>query len=149
MAKPKYEYWLSSDGLILLEAWAREGLTDEQIAKNMGIVRSTLNVWKEQFSVISDALKRTKAIVDAEVENALFKRAMGFTYEEVTYRYGVEVRRVKKIVPPDTTAQIFWLKNRKPSEWRDRQREGMTDTSEDPLAGLNDAIERAKGALKK
>lgn len=121
MAKGKYEYWLTSEGLLKLEGWARDGLTDEQIAENMGISRSTLNSWKDKYSDISDTLKRGKEVVDRQVENALLKRALGYRYDEVTMENGVETKRVTKEVMPDTTAQIFWLKNRKPEEWRDKK----------------------------
>lgn len=128
MAKGKYEYWLSPDGLLRLEAYARDGLTDEQIAKNLDIVPSTLYEWKRQYSEISEALKRGKEVVDIQVENALLKRALGYEYTETkTEEYiveGVPVERVTKTVKevvPDTTAQIFWLKNRRPERWRDKQ----------------------------
>lgn len=84
MAKGKYEYWLSPDGLLKLEAWARDGLTDEQIAHNIGISRETLYQWKQKYSDISDALKKGKEVVDIEVENALLKRALGYSYKEIT-----------------------------------------------------------------
>lgn len=77
MAKGKYEYWLTPEGLLKLEGWARDGLTDEQIAQNIGISRSTLNAWKERYSDISDTLKKGKEVVDRKVENALLKRALG------------------------------------------------------------------------
>ncbi len=124
MANGKYEYWLTPDGLLLLEAWARDGLTDDQIASNVGISRKTLYEWKTKYSDICDALKRGKEVVDIQVENALFKRAMGYEYEEtkiiISEKDGKRVETVKKQMPPDTTAQIFWLKNRKPEKWRDR-----------------------------
>ena len=63
MAKGKYEQWLTEEGLLQLEAWARNGLTDEQIAANMGITRSTLNEWKKKYSDISDTLKRVKTLL--------------------------------------------------------------------------------------
>lgn len=92
----------------------------------MGIARSTLNEWKKKFSDISDTLKRGKEVIDRQVENALLKRALGYRYEEVT-REMIEdgsgrlvvTKVVTKEVQPDTTAQIFWLKNRKPDQWRD------------------------------
>jgi transposase-like protein len=121
MAKGKYQDWLEPEGLLLIEGWARDGLTDEQIAHNMGIGTSTLYKWKNEHMEIVEALKRGKEVVDRQVENALLKRALGYTYEEVTFEEGIETRRVVKEVQPDTTAQIFWLKNRKPSEWRDKQ----------------------------
>ena len=132
MAKRKYEYWLTPEGLIKLEGWARDGLTDEQIAKNVGINRDTLYRWKKAHSDISDALKRGKEVIDRQVENALLSRALGYTYDEVTFEGGVETKRVRKQVVPDTTAQIFWLKNRKPEEWRDK-REIIKDDDNDQV----------------
>lgn len=136
MAKGKYEYWLTDEGLLRIEGWARDGLTDEQIAHNAGIHPDTLYDWQKRFPVISDALKRGKAPVDIEVENALLKKALGFsakvkkpiklktkrqlqgkgTIEEEHIEYAEE----EVYVPPDTVAQIFWLKNRKPDKWRDK-----------------------------
>ena len=123
MAKGKYTKWLEPDNLLLLQAWARDGLTDEQIAHNMGIRTSTLYSWKNKYSEISESLKKGKEVVDIEVENALLKRALGYDYNEVTeiLENGVVTQRkvVKKHVIPDVTAQIFWIKNRKPDIWRD------------------------------
>lgn len=90
--------WLEKDNLILLEGWARNGLTEEQIAHNMGIGRTTLFEWKKKEPNIANALKKTKEIVDLEVENALYKNAMN----------------------GNITAQIFWLKNRRKAQWRDK-----------------------------
>lgn len=132
MAKRKYEYWMTPEGLIKLEGWARDGLTDDQIAKNIGINRDTLYRWKKAHSDISDALKKGKEVIDRQVENALLKRALGYTYEEVTFEGDVEVKRVIKQVAPDTTAQIFWLKNRKPEDWRDK-REIIKDDDNDQV----------------
>lgn len=80
---PKYETWLESDNLLRLEGWARDGLTDEQIAHNIGINRTTLYVWKAKYTDFSDALKRGKEVVDILVENALLKSAMGYKFDEV------------------------------------------------------------------
>jgi transcriptional regulator with XRE-family HTH domain len=147
MAKGKYEQWLTEEGLLQLEAWARNGLTDEQIAANIGISRSTLNEWKNRFSDISDILKRGKEIVDIQVENALLKRALGYTYKETTReaqfnpqteQYEMVVtKEVTKEVVPDTTAQIFWLKNRKPEEWRDKKDVEHSGSVNNPFAALS------------
>lgn len=129
MAKGKYEYWLTSEGLLRLEAWARDGLTDEQIAKNIGISIATLYNWKRDYLEILEALKRGKEVVDIQVENALLKRALGYSYKEVKTEISDEGKKVittVKEVIPDVTAQIFWLKNRKPEEWKDKQRIEMT-----------------------
>ena len=80
----KYTYWLTEEGLALIEGWARDGLTDKQIAHNIGIAEQTLNVWKKQFSSFSESLKKGKEVVDRQVENALLKKALGFTYTERT-----------------------------------------------------------------
>lgn len=116
----KINEWLEKDKLILLEGWARSGLTDEQIAKNIGIATSTFYEWKKKEKEFSEALKKGKEVIDFEVENALLKRALGYEYEEETYENGILTKKVKKQVAPDTTAQIFWLKNRQVKKWRDK-----------------------------
>jgi len=121
MAKGKYHEWLTEEGLLKLEGWAKDGLTDEQIAHNMGIGTSTLYVWKNKHIEIAESLKQGKDVVDRQVENAMFKSALGFHYEEETVTNAGVVVTTKKYSKPNTTAQIFWLKNRKPSEWRDKQ----------------------------
>lgn len=125
----KYTYWLTEEGLLLIEGWARDGLTEEQIANNIGISRSTLSEWKKKFSDISDTLKQSKEIADRQVENALHKTALGFYYEEDMVTNQGDVVRVKKYSKPNTTAQIFWLKNRKPANWRDKQEIEQTNTN--------------------
>lgn len=127
MALGKINEWLEKDKLILLEGWARDGLTDEQIAKNIGINRTTLYDWKKKETNIADALKKGKEIIDFEVENALLKRALGYEYEEEIYENGILTKKVKKQVAPDTTAQIFWLKNRKKEQWREKVEVVKTD----------------------
>lgn len=130
MAKGKYEKWLEPENLILIEGWARDGLTDEQIAKNMGITAKTLYEWKKRYGEICKSLKKGKEVVDIEVENALLKRALGYSYYETTQERKLNedtgeyelttTKVVTKQVVPDTTAQIFWLKNRRPDKWRDK-----------------------------
>lgn len=149
MAKGKYEYWLTPEGLLKLEGWARDGLTDEQIAENMGITRSTLNEWKKKYSDISDTLKRGKEVVDIQVENALLKRALGYSYKETTHELiegGMQVTKVvEKEVIPDTTAQIFWLKNRRPDKWRDKQDVQVSGSLEAEKTKLDDLIQQMRG----
>ncbi|NLY80102.1 MAG: transposase [Lysinibacillus sp.] len=162
-ARGKYVEWITPEGLLKIEGWARDGLTDEQIAQNIGISPSTLYEWKKKYSEISESLKRGKDVVDLQVENALLKRALGYEYKEKKYepvqmtdeeyylhqqiavnKYKLEhpeatmeelravelgVSRYKMVlveektkeVVPDVTAQIFWLKNRRPDKWRDKQ----------------------------
>lgn len=120
MAKSKITEWLEEDKLILLEGWARDGLTEEQIANNIGISVKTLYNWKEKELPILQAIKKGKEVVDFEVENALLKRAKGYEYTEETYEDGILKKKVTKQVAPDSTALIFWLKNRQPKKWRDK-----------------------------
>ena len=117
----KYTYWITDEGLLLIEGWARDGLTEEQIAHNMGIRRETLIQWKKRYVNISNALKSGKEVVDRQVENALFKTATGFYYDEETVTNQGEVVTVRKYSKPNTTAQIYWLKNRKREVWTDKQ----------------------------
>ena len=132
----------------MIEGWARDGLTDEQIAFNIGISRSTLSEWKKKYTDISDTLKRGKEVIDRQVENALLKRALGYKYKETTrelitdketgYSELVVTKVVEKEVVPDTTAQIFWLKNRKPSNWKDKpEGDNFNDALQEMLKGLN------------
>ena len=136
MAKSKWETHVK-DKLILVEGWARDGLTDEQIWNNLGISKDTFYSYKNKYSDFSDSLKRGKEVVDTEVENALLKKALG---SKETLKKAVKLKQViysdagKKLkefeeivmaeeevlITPDTTAQIFWLKNRKPGVWRDK-----------------------------
>lgn len=184
MAKGKYQEWITDEGLLKIQGWARDGLTDEQIAHNIGIRRETLYDWENKYSNISNALKKGKEVVDREVENSLFKRATGYVtvdhqykvvdldddvlwarrnkakneyklkhpeatdeeikeyaYDHVPTRERIELGQNERTVPPDTTAAIFWLKNRKPNEWRDRketQLSGSLDTNTRPLEQIDD-----------
>lgn len=130
MAKSKVEKWLTPEGLTLLGGWARDGLTDKQIAHNMKINPDTLYTYIKKYPEISESLKKNKEIADYEVENALYKRALGYSYDEVTrekvrdvltgaYEM-VETKRVTKEVQPDVGAIMAWLKNRRPDKWRDK-----------------------------
>ena len=126
----KYTEWITEEGLLKIEGWARDGLTDKQIAENMGVAERTFTDWKKKFSAISAVLKKGKEVIDRQVENALLKRALGYEYVETTKELtdlGLTVtKQVTKQVSPDTTAQIFWLKNRKPKEWRDKKETEVT-----------------------
>ncbi|EKA2551366.1 helix-turn-helix domain-containing protein [Listeria monocytogenes] len=137
MAKGKYADWITDEGLVKLEGYARDGLIDDQVAAKIGIARQTLYEWKKKYPVIDDALKRGKEVVDRHVESCLLKNATGYTYtEDVPMRikkkyYDEENRlcekeevivvKVSKQKQAETVAQIFWLKNRKPENWRDKQ----------------------------
>lgn len=97
MAKSKYESHVLPN-LELVKMWARNGLTDDEIAEKLGISRDRFYYYKKHFSDFSDALKENKEYADLQVEQALFKAAMD----------------------GNVTAMIFWLKNRKGNSWREK-----------------------------
>lgn len=143
MAAGKYKKWLEPENKTLMRGWAMSGLSDEQIAKNMDISRSTLNEWRKKYPDISDTLKKGKDVADYEVENALFIRACGIKETQkkaikvrtVTYKDGKRVKETEDIkmvdeeiyIAPDTTAAIFWLKCRQPDRWNDKILQQLVD----------------------
>lgn len=116
----KINDWLEEDKLILLEGWARDGLTNEQIANNIGINAKTLYEWKKKESKIGNILKKAREVVDYEVESALLKSAL----------------------EGNVTAQIFWLKNRKKEQWREKQEYN----NDEELNKLDKLLEEQKNA---
>jgi transcriptional regulator with XRE-family HTH domain len=124
MAKSKWPQ--VQEKLPLIEKWSRDGLTEEQICKNLGISRNTLNDYKNRYPDIMNTLKRGKAVSIAAVENALHKRALGFEYIEIkTYikEDGEKVitytEKTTKYIPPDVGACAIVLKNRDKENWMD------------------------------
>lgn len=131
-----YKKWLEPDGLMMLAAWTRDGLSYKQIAEDkIGVKYQTLREWINKYKPIADAVARTRDMVDAEVENELFRRCHGYT---ATEKRAVKVKRVeynpdtgKRVreweeillanetvhVPADVRAQQFWLANRKNARW--------------------------------
>ena len=124
MAVIRPEEWLEPERLILLEGWARDGLFDAQISKNMGISEATLYNYKKKYPQIKEALRKGKEVADFEVENALYKRALGYTIriteEKIDKNGDIHECERDLHIPGDVTAQIFWLKNRKRMQWRDK-----------------------------
>lgn len=147
--KGLYKEWLEADNLIRLEGWARNGLTDEMIAHNIGITTTTFYDWKKKYPQFAEAVKRGKEVVDIMVENALLKSAMGYKYDEVVkervFDYEtetsivVEVKRTTKEVAPNPTSLIFWLKNRKPEAWRDTKNIDAAVEVRNPFEGIDTA----------
>lgn len=115
--KYKEEYCEQARKLCLL------GFTDMQLAEFFEVTVSTIYKWKLDFPEFSDAIKSGKVIADAEITESLYKRAFGYntkvTKEEVSD--GGKKTIEEKHIPGDTTAMIFWLKNRQPQMWRDKQ----------------------------
>jgi len=100
------------------------GATDAEMADFFDVALSTFSLWKVKHQEFSDSLKGSKEVADRRVETALYNRAMGYSHEETDVRVvdgAIMMTPMIKHYPPDTTAAIFWLKNRKPDEWRDKR----------------------------
>jgi len=99
------------------------GATDKDLAEALGVSEQTINNWKGAHEDFSIALKEAKALSDSAVERSLFERATGYSHPDVhisNFQGDVTTTPITKHYAPDTTACIFWLKNRKPKEWRDK-----------------------------
>lgn len=118
--------WLEEDNLMLIECWARDGYTIEDIANKIGVNPKTLYDWKSQYPEIEQALHNGREIIDYKVENALLKSALGYKKKEVkvttTMRYGKVVETVKEVVEseqaPNVSAIQTWLYNRQRDKWK-------------------------------
>lgn len=133
-----------------VKAACRNGATDKDLAELLGCGKTTLQTIKREHEGFRDMVKKDKQVADLFVENALFKRACGFEYEEVSTEVLVNkdgsgtttfVKKTKKQVAPETAAAMAWLKNRRPDLWRDRQDVNLTNDSAfvDALKALNDS----------
>lgn len=124
--KTLYEKLDIETKLPLVEGWKRDGLTDDQIAKNLGVSKHTLIKWKKEKKDFSDTIKKGKEVSDYELENALHKRAVGYYYEEETVTNAGKVVKVKKYEHANPTSLIFALKNRLPHKYRDKVEQEIT-----------------------
>lgn len=146
--KGKYQEWLTEDGLLKLAAWARDGLTKEQLAHNCGCSLSTFKDWCNKYPAISAAVSRAREVTDIIVENSAYKSANGYTVRlSKTYKLkrvefdpntGRKVAEQEYLqegfeevhIPANVQAQQWWLKNRKPEVWRDKPSEHDHDGGE-------------------
>ena len=131
-ATRKVDEWLTDEGLTLVIGWARDGLTNPEIAVKMGVARSTLIDWQKKHKEFGEALRQGKEVADRKVEMTLYKRALGYDYDETTEikdKNGniVEKKTITKHMPPDVGAICFWLKNRKRGIWVDRPHANSED----------------------
>lgn len=118
--------WLTDDNLLLLECWARDGYTMQDIANRIGINRDLFLRWKDRYPEIQKAVSKGKELVDYEVENALLKSALGYKTKEVKVttlmRYGKVVETTKEVtdkeIAPNVTAIQMWLYNRQKEKWK-------------------------------
>lgn len=139
MAKLKY----NDDFPLLAEGMAREGLIDKDIAAKLGISVETFYQYVKKYPEFSEAIKRGKAPVDVRAENSLLKRVEGYEFEETHVEYEAvkkgekasakKVKKITKQMAPDVAACIFWLKNRKPKKWRDKQNVELSGEDGEPV----------------
>lgn len=130
--------WLEEDNLMLLECWARDGYTFQDIANRIGIAVSTLRMWRMQYPDIDNALKKGREIIDYKVENALLKSALGYHTKEVkvttTIRFGKTVETIKEVTDkeqaPNVSAIQCWLYNRLPNKWK-KNRDQLIELDEE------------------
>ena len=152
MATGKYKEWLEPDKLILLQGWRRDGLTYEQIASNMGIKAQTLSNWCLEYKEIKEAIKKGEEVCVYEVENALYKAAIGYDVIETEQietempdgSVSTQKRAKKRHIPPSIGAICFILKNRRSSKWQDKPI--VMDTT--ALDKLDAILKEAKEAAK-
>ena len=120
------------------------GATDDEMADFFGVHRSTFYRWKLEHEDFCDAIKSAKELADERVERSLYQKATGYDFEEEQaikiklqqHLEEVKVVSVRKHAPADTTAAIFWLKNRRPEEWRDKKEIDVNVSHEDALDEL-------------
>lgn len=134
VAKGKYEQWLTPEGLGCIEAWCRDGLTDEELARKMGISSSTLYAWRQNHSEISEAATRGRGGAREQIENSVYKKARGYTVtvkepmklrsrmfneEKGKFEEREEVVQVEReiYIQPDMKAASLWLTNRNRDRW--------------------------------
>lgn len=127
-APPKYQGEKTCDAAKMMAA---KGWIDAEIAKGLIIAESTLYEWKKDYPELSEAIKAGKDLIDTMVEKSLLNRAMGCSIKETKVhldKHGdVHETEIDRHLPPDVTAQIFWLKNRKPKVWRDKHEVDFTN----------------------
>jgi len=148
MAKGKYQEWLTDEGKVRLQGWARDGLSDEQLAEKMGVCPSTFYAWKNKYPEISEALREGKEVADRRVENALYNSCFDrkitirrpFKVKEVYYDNGKRCERERVMygeedvaIPANEKAIEFWLANRKPEKWSRKEKLEVSGDKGGPL----------------
>lgn len=121
------------------EKLCRLGATDIEVADFFEVDVRTLYRWKGENEEFCQALKAGKDVSDERVERSLFSRATGYEHDEVDIKVigGAVVQTpIRKFYPPDTTAAIFWLKNRRPAEWRDKVEQELTGPGGGPIQSV-------------
>ena len=136
----KVDYWLTDDGLMLIQAWSRDGIILEDLADKMGCSREALRKWRKRYPEIQEAMSVGKEIIDYRVENALLKAALGYQKKTIKVTLGKKIingevfevlkETTTEEVGPNVTACMAWLNNRKHDQWK-RNRDKTLELSEE------------------
>ena len=118
--KKDINVWLTEEGQLYLQSWANDGLSNQEIAKKMGVDESTLYRWCNKDARIKSAITRGRDTMTMEVENMLYKCARGYMYEEDAVTKDGDVIRVQRYQPPSAEAQKFILTNRRKDKWKSK-----------------------------
>lgn len=148
---PIVEDWLDADGLILLESWAREGYTIDDIATRIGIVKQTMWTWMRKYPEIKQAVSNGRELVDYKVENALLKAALGYKTKEVRVatiiRNGKTIETQKETIEreaaPNVAACQTWLYNRQSKKWKNMNSRSNILEEIDEDTSIHITVERA------
>jgi hypothetical protein len=121
------------------EKLCKLGSTDKELADFFEVNEDSIHEWKKRYPKFAESIRRGKSVADAEVADKLFKRATGYKHPDVDikqYEGQIIVTKITKHYPPDTTAAIFWLKNRHKNVWRDKheiEHKGNLHLSDEPI----------------
>lgn len=136
----KVDYWLSDDGLMLIQSWSRDGLTLDEIQNKIGISHETLRKWRQRYPEVDEAMSKGREFVDYKVENALLKAALGYTKKSIKVTLGKKIingetfqvlkETTTEEVGPNVTACMAWLNNRKHDQWK-RNRDKVLNLDEE------------------
>jgi len=133
-----------------VEKFCKLGCTDEQLADFLDVAVSTINKWKLDYPEFSESIKRGKDLADALVADSLYNRALGYSHPDTKFATHegliTDSQEFIKHYPPDSTAAIFWLKNRRKEHWRDRKEVDLGEDTTKALRGITDALSQAEAA---
>jgi len=123
-----------------VEKLSKLGATDKEIADFFDVSESTINLWKIEYPEFSESIKKGKVLADSNVAQSLYHRAIGYQHDDTDIRVvdkEIVETPIIKYYPPDPTAAIFWLKNRRPKEWRDKSQMEVEHSGDVIFRGMN------------
>lgn len=154
MAKGKYHDWLTTDGLLKLKSYARDGLNDKEIAAKIGITQETFYQWIKRFSEFSESIKKGREPINTIVEDTFFnEKLQSRTIKEKTVEKTIHrdadgnitgssehIKETERFIPADTTAMLFYMKCRMPEKYNDKLNVTVEDNRNGQLADLIEGL---------